>query len=161
MRRSIVMVAIAASAFFAAPAAAQYGDAFTATVSDDAVVAGASIVVDGTCTAADSVEVAFGTQGVIGSGPVDANDLYSISVTIPQVAAGSYTLSTTCGSQVLRSTVVVGGGTAPTGTGTSPGDPSLPRTGDDRTGPLLRWGGALVLAGGAALLLTRRLKTTA
>ncbi len=157
MLKKILIVATALVALMSAPAAAQYGDVLSATVSNTNPQPGEDVTIEGTCQAADTVEVALEGES-LGTIPVADDDTFSGSVTIPSdLDPGTYTLTASCGGEVLGIEITVGGTTVTTG-GATP----LPRTGSSGTSLLLKVGGGLILAGAAfALVATKRRTATA
>ncbi|HYI61133.1 MAG TPA: LPXTG cell wall anchor domain-containing protein [Acidimicrobiales bacterium] len=162
MLKKIVIIAAALVALLATPAAAQYGEVFSATISNSNPAPGETTTISGTCEAADEVEVAIEGEGSLGTIPV-VDDQFSGPVTIPSdLEPGVYTLTVTCGGEVLSTTITVGGSGGGTTTVTTTTATPLPRTGADDTSLLLKLGGGLVLAGAAfALVATKRRSATA
>ncbi len=187
IKRILVLSAAigAALALFAGPASAQYEVVFSATIDNVTPGPGETVTISGTCDAADSVDIGIDGSS-IGSIPVDDDDSFSGSVTIPDLAPGTYTVTATCGDEVLGIEITIGGSTGGNGTaGTmtggsdngntagvstdsgsntgsgSSGSDALARTGGD-TDVLLKVGGGLLLAGAAATLFaTKRRSATA
>jgi hypothetical protein len=145
MTKRIILTATALLLLWAAPAAAQYEDPFTAEVSDTTVQPGDTITVSGRCVGEPEVSVAFDGED-LGTIPV-VNDTYSGPVTIPSDATlGTHTLSVTCGDEVLNITITVG-------------DESigpLATTGTNSFDSLLKIAGALVVLGGVTLLIATK-----
>ncbi|MGI8710984.1 MAG: hypothetical protein ACR2LA_08340 [Acidimicrobiales bacterium] len=96
----------------------------------------------------------------VGSTTADGQGAFSVSITIPANASpGTHTITSTCGSVVLSSTItILGAGGTNTGNGSSSGggvsNGTLARTGLP-TGRLLQVGLGVAAAGGAVLALSR------
>lgn len=168
MLKKILIVAVALVALMGAPAAAQYGDTFSATISNTNPGPGETVTIEGSCSVGEEVEVTLDmattarAAQVLGTIVVDADGTFSGPVTIPaDLAPGTYTVTATCGGEVLSIDITVGDSTTPTPPdqgGTGP----LARTGADGTSTLLKVAGGLVLAGAAfALVATKRRTATA
>lgn len=161
MLTRILLVSAALVALTAAPAAAQYDDTFTAEI-DTTVIPGQDVNVSGTCDSGDEVAMTIGDTGV-GSIPVDDDGSFAGPVTAPDLPAGDYVSTATCGDSVLSVDIAVlaagrdgAGGDAAAMSAREDSDGGLARTG----GPietLAKIGGGLVLVGAAfALLATWR-----
>jgi hypothetical protein len=163
MTKKITFLAAAFLALFlvSAPSGAQYGEDFTATIDDVTVVAGQDVVIEGTTVLSETVEITIDDEPVsraivpLGTIPVNADDTFSGTVTIPDLAPGTYSMYAQSGDAVLTIDVEVVAaqtpGTTPTTSGG--GGETLARTGS-ATDTLAKVGGGLVLAGAAATLLS-------
>lgn len=154
---------VAVLLFMVTPAGAQYpDDVLSAEFSNTSPNPGDTVTVSGTCTLADEVVVALTGRGTLATIPVNADDTYSGSFTIPSdLAPGTYTVSVTCGTEVRSFTFTVAGATPPGGTtpgGSGPGGSDLARTGTGIDG-LVKVAGALLVVGAAAALLTTKRRT--
>ena len=182
MTKRMLALAVAAAAavlvLAAGPASAQYQPTTGQVLGSSVVAPGQSTTVSGFgCPAGSSVTTSFdGT--VVGTTTADQAGNFSLQITIPSSATpGAHTITSTCGSLVLSSTVTVSGsgsgattagngsggvatgGSASTGgsgsatAGTSTGG-TLARTGAHTT-EILAAGFALLAAGGVLLVLGR------
>lgn len=150
MTKRIILTATVLLLFWAAPSAAQYEDPFTVEVSDSTVQPGQTITVSGNCLDQLEVIVSFDGEELATIPVVDGT--YSGPITIPSDAApGAHTLSVACGTEVLNTTLTVGGTTVTT--------TALPRTGSDSFDTLVKLAGALVVLGGATLLVATKRRT--
>lgn len=170
MTKKIAFLAAAFVALFlfSAPSGAQYGEDFEATIDDVTVVAGQTVTISGHTSLSDSVTVSIDDEPVtraivtLGTIPVGDDDQFSGTVTIPQLAPGTYSLYAQSADTILTIdiTVVAGGSGGGSGSG-SGGTDALARTGS-ATDTLAKVGGGLVLAGAAATLLSsKRRRATA
>jgi hypothetical protein len=152
MRRLTLALATGAAALvlFGSPAYAQYQPAAAQVLGASTVAPGGTVSVTGHgCPPNTAVTTTFDDQQV-GSTTSDANGDFHETITVPSNATpGQHTITSTCGSVVLSSTITV---TGAGGGSTSEG--SLPRTGFPVKG-MVQIGLALVAAGGAALALHR------
>lgn len=149
----------------AAPASAQYQPVASQVLDSSTARPGDSVGVSGTgCPANSTVTTSFDDTQV-GSTTADGQGAFSLSITIPANASpGTHTITSTCGSVVLSSTITIlgAGGTNTGGTNTGNGSSSgggvsngsLARTGLP-TGRLLQVGFGVAAAGGAVLALSR------
>src|SRR4051794_14860937 len=129
----VAIGALALVILFAGSASAQYQPTGSQVLSANVVAPGATITVSGTgCPAGSNVTTALdGTT--LGTSTADAGGNFTVSITIPSsTAPGTHTVTSTCGSVVLSSTLTVtGAGTSGGTTGTSTGGTS---TGGTSTG---------------------------
>src|SRR3954467_8966702 len=134
----------------AAPASAQYQPTASQVLGSSIAQPGDSVTVTGTgCPPNSAVTTSFDNTQV-GSTMANGAGEFSETITIPSSATpGTHTITSTCGSVVLSSTITIEGAG---GTGTSSG--TLPRTGFPVNG-LLQMGLGLVAAGGAVFALSR------
>lgn len=166
LRRLVIATAACIGVAFcliAAPAGAQYQPTQSQVLSSTTARPGDTITVSGTgCLSGSDVVTSFDDTQV---GSTTANDsgAFSVDITIPADASpGTHTITSTCGSVVLSSTITIlgddgGAGSGTGGTGTGNGGVSngtLPRTGF-QTERLLQGGVVLTAAGGAILALSR------
>lgn len=182
-------VGISLAFFAAAPASAQYEPAvvFSAAISNTSVTPGETVTISGDCESADTGSVFISIDGdSIGSIDIEDDFTFSGPVTIPDLAPGDYTVTATCGGQVLGveitvlgsgasnpggtptggSMTAVGGSTGGSTTDGSTGASSGGSTGSTGSGALartggetdtlLKIGGGLLLAGAAATLLATK-----
>lgn len=164
---TFLATALVALFLFAAPSGAQYGEPFEATIDDVTVVAGQDVVISGRTTLSEEVIVTIDDEPVsraivpLGTIPVNADDTFSGTVTIPDLAPASYSMYAQSGDTILTIDVEVVAAQTPGTTPPSGGDDSLARTGS-ATDTLAKVGGSLVLAGAAATLLSsKRRRATA
>ncbi|MEZ5207939.1 MAG: DUF4012 domain-containing protein [Acidimicrobiales bacterium] len=149
MRTSRLLIALAAlfAGVFAlaAPASAQY-DPAVLSVSPANVAPGGDVTVSGSgCASGDAVTIAV--AGASTTTTAGAGGAFSATVKAPSTA-GTYTVTATCGVEVLSATLTVGAAT--TGSG------ALPVTGSSSTGPLAAGAIVLVAAGAALVAVSRR-----
>jgi hypothetical protein len=149
----LTMAVLLATVGVAGARPAGYNTGGTIIVDDSTVLGSQVVKVSGSgCQPGSTVTLQF--IGPPNSTPVNvtanSDGTYSGNVQIPSGAtAGAHTITATCGSQVLSTTVTVG--TAGTG---------LARTGTGSTLPLGTIGIGLVAAGGFVVLLARRRRTS-
>lgn len=152
------LVAIVSLLAFSTAASAQYQTQPTVTVDRPVVVQGESVTISG----ADwdpACNVVLSYNPVIGEAAVDADGNFSYVWDTTGVPNGVHTvtISQPCSDQTLQvqvSVVAPGSSVTP---GVTPGTTgTLPRTGSDSTGMLLRGGLVLLAIGGLALLAGRR-----
>lgn len=169
MRRAVLLLAalLAVAAIAATPASAQAGagadDDYTTgcsplTLSKTSVAPGETITVSGTA-AIGGAKVFIGLDDKTPLATTTAapfTHAFSASVTIPAgTTAGSHTISAfqdgagACTNQVATVTVSAGAVTPP-----------LARTGSSNTMPLIRLGFGLLAAGGMAIFVARRRKSS-
>lgn len=178
IKRTMTILAVTTAAFLAlltGPAAGQappptYQPNASQTLSATVVSPGEVITVSGMgCAASSTVSTRFDSTPVA-STVADSAGNFRESVTIPTNAtAGTHTITSTCGSVVLSSTITVrsattgtsGGTTGTTGgtTGTSTGG-TLPRTGANSR-PLVNMGLGLLAVGGLFLVVARKRRSAA
>jgi LPXTG-motif cell wall-anchored protein len=129
------------------------------------VLSGGTIRLVGSCNLpGESVEFKIGDT-VIGTVEPDADGNFDVSFTVPSsIAAGTYTISGTCGDllaegsiRVVRSGVTPGGGSN-TVNGSGSGSTPLARTGFDAA-PMVTLGAAALVLGGAAVYGSKRRRT--
>jgi LPXTG-motif cell wall-anchored protein len=162
MVRKMLIGAVLLVALFAAPAAAQYGGGVT----PPQVRPGGSVNVFGDgCPPGAEVTIAIapaagGAAVVTTTTTADDDGRFEMSVAIPEgTPAGQYTVTATCGGQVVLQetiTVLSTGQVAPTtpGTPSTPSDETIVRTGSELNSMAVI-GAALLGLGGALLLATR------
>lgn len=187
IKRTMTILAVTTAAFLAlltGPAAGQappptYQPNASQTLSATVVSPGEVITVSGMgCAGSSAVSTRFDSTPVA-STVADSAGNFRESVTIPTNAtAGTHTITSTCGSVVLSSTITVrsaatggttgttggtttGGTTGTTGgtTGTSTGG-TLPRTGANSR-PLVNMGLGLLAVGGLFLVVARKRRSAA
>lgn len=162
LRRLVIATAACIGVAFcliAAPAGAQYQPTQSQVLSSTTARPGDTITVSGTgCSAGSDVVTSFDDTQV-GSTTADDSGAFSVDITIPADASpGTHTITSTCGSVVLSSTITIlgddgGAGPGPGGNG-GVSNGALPRTGF-QTERLLQAGVVLTAAGGAILALSR------
>lgn len=155
---AMALVSMGLLAVLAGPASALYQPQASQTLSANVVTPGQTITVSGTgCAANSTVKTSF--DGVmLNSTTAGSDGSFSESVTIPANASvGTHTITSTCGSLVLSSTLTVRAASTSTG-GTSTGG-TLPRTGTNSR-PLVNMGLGLLAVGGLFLVVARKKRST-
>lgn len=140
--------------------AQQYPQQPTVTVDTPTVVQGGNVTISGTGWD-PNCNVVLSYNPVIGEAPVDADGNFTFVWNTAGVPVGTHTITVTqpCSDQTLQVEVtVLAPGTSTTPTTTTG---TLPRTGTDSTGMLLRGGLVLLALGGLALLAGRRMRNDA
>ncbi|MEJ5255410.1 MAG: hypothetical protein WHS89_08685 [Acidimicrobiales bacterium] len=155
VRRSMALLALVFGLVgLAAPAHAQdYPPQPGITVDKPNVSPGGTVTVSGQgCSSGASVSIQFNGQ-TVATATAGQDGSFSASITVPAgTPAGTYQITAVnCTTQVLSTSITVGGATTPT---TAPS--VLPRTGSDATGTLARVGVALVAVGGLLAFAARR-----
>lgn len=171
MRRILtsVLLALAATLFFAAPVAAQDDDdGYNENpVVDSEVNEDGSVTVTGENCPPNSTgtyEVRRGSrqgQGpVVDSGTFQTDDEGRFQFRTKPLPDGRYTIAVTCGGETTVLSVVIGNGAAPGGPRPRPAvdarGGSLATTGTDSAEPLARLGVLLVAAGGLAVYAAKK-----
>lgn len=142
--------------------AQQYPVQPTVTVDRPAVVQGENVTISGTGWSPEC-NVVLSYNPVIGEATVNPDGTFTFVWNTAGVPVGPQTVTITqpCTGQSLQVQVTV---MAP-GSSTTPSQPTqtgtLPRTGTDSTGMLLRGGLVLLALGGLALLAGRRMRSDA
>lgn len=148
MLRKVLLGALMVVALFAAPASAQYGDF---VVNPGTVSVGGNAAFQGRGCAPGSSVVLTINGATVATVTADASGDFSGSFSA-NLPAGSYSVVATCGDLVRTSPLAVRSTSAGSpGTGGT----SLPRTGSN-SDTLALVGAGLLLAGGAAVLATRK-----
>jgi LPXTG-motif cell wall-anchored protein len=188
MRRTLIALGVAASLAFAAPVSAQtgpYGSPGNPVISNPTPALGSTIVVRGTgyrpfvpvqmVLTIQGLGAAVANGTVLATGTSDANGNVELSVVLPDsVAPGGAVFSLVGtganGSELAQSVNLnvngaaqVPGTTVPGAATPAPSQPSsgtLPFTGGESL-PIAQVGGALLLAGAGAVVVSRRRSTAA
>jgi LPXTG-motif cell wall-anchored protein len=149
MLRKVLIGALMLTALLAAPAAAQYAD-FVITPGTVSVGGNATFQGSG-CAPGSTVTITIDGK-VMATVTADAGGDYNGAFKA-DLAAGTYTVTATCGNVVRTTPLTVRGVsvTPPAGTGGG----SLPRTGSN-TNTMALVGAGLLLLGGGAILATRK-----
>lgn len=155
MIRKVLIGALMLVAVFAAPAAAQYDDF---VVNPGSVVSGGNATFTGSgCAAGATVTITIDGK-VMATVTADAAGNYSGSF-LANMAAGTYTVTSTCGDLVRTSPLNVQSATVGRpGPGSGTGGSSLPRTGSNSNSMALVGFGLLAIGGGF-MLATRNRRT--
>jgi hypothetical protein len=173
MRRAVLLLAalLAVAAFAATPASAQSDDNYAAECSALAVrpanpTAGSTVTVSGTAASANAdLAIVLLPDTFLNSTTTGADRSFSVEVTIPSGATGTITLQAVqfgedaeagCTNQVASLDIVK----PVTPAAKPPAAEPLARTGSNNTLPLVRLGFGLLAAGGMAIFVSRRRKTT-
>jgi hypothetical protein len=172
MRRAVLLLAalFALAAFVATPASAQDDDDYGAECSALAVsptnpTAGSTVTVSGIAASANAdIAIVLLPDTFLNSTTTGADRSFSVQVTIPSTATGTIKLQAVqfgddadagCTNQVASLNIA-----KPPVTPTPPGNEPLARTGSNNTMPLVRLGFGLLAAGGMAIFVSRRRKTS-